>query len=228
MANDTNNTVVSNKKVINFNDIVRVEVGVDDHFKVFTVHAEFLTARSLFFKKALSGGWKEAEERIVRLPEDDTDTFILYLHYLYKSELPIEPDPVPSGYSGVEEYIKLAKLYVFAEKMQDIPCKNAIIKALVSRIYMKRDSGRWYAFSTFSTRVIYKGTLPGSPARRLLVDVFTYNAEDSWIAGSSAWPEEFVRELAISLLGFRAISDSHPAMKDGGMAYMEVEAKEVA
>jgi hypothetical protein len=60
-----------------FDDLVRIEVGTGDELRCFTVHDAFLTSRSLFFRKALSGAWKESEERVIKLPEDRNDTFEL-------------------------------------------------------------------------------------------------------------------------------------------------------
>lgn len=103
-----------------FNDPVRVQVGASNASKIYTVDAQILTSRSLFFRKALSSGFKEAEERIFKLPEDDPELFGTYVHLLHTNELSVIPDPPPADYRGREEKTALAELYVLAEKLQDL------------------------------------------------------------------------------------------------------------
>ena len=58
-------------------DLVWIKVGTGDDLRSFTVHGAFLTSRSLFFRNALSGAWKESEERVIKLSEVKSDTFEL-------------------------------------------------------------------------------------------------------------------------------------------------------
>jgi hypothetical protein len=53
--------------------------------KEFTVHEDLICPRSHFFRKAMSGPWKESEERKVDLPEDEPGVFALYLKLIYVS-----------------------------------------------------------------------------------------------------------------------------------------------
>jgi hypothetical protein len=86
-----------------FNDPVRIEVGFGGSRRTFLTDAAFLTTRSLFFRKALSGKWKEAEERHVRLPYDNAEIFALYMHFMRTNEFAVVPDQVPEIYKGSEE-----------------------------------------------------------------------------------------------------------------------------
>jgi hypothetical protein len=59
---------------------IRVLVGAEESgMKEFTVHEDLICPRSQFFRKAMSGPWKESEERKVDLPEDEPGVFALYL-----------------------------------------------------------------------------------------------------------------------------------------------------
>jgi hypothetical protein len=127
-----------------FNDPVRIEVGPEDEREVFTIDSEILTSRSLFFRKALSGGFKEAEERVVKLPEDDPEIFGIYLHHLQTNELSVLPDPIPSDDTGDEEQAALINLYILAEKFQDVKSKNAIVRGLITSCYQKRFDNSHY------------------------------------------------------------------------------------
>ena len=155
-------------------DPVRVEVGTGDDLRSFTVHGAFLTFRSLFFRKALSGAWKEAKERLIKLPEDDSDTFELYLQVVYGLPMSIEPNPLFDEYPGRSEQEALAKLYVFAEKVQDVRAKNTIMKAFLKSVWKVRSDGLCYVPARGSIHVIYEGSTPGSSMRRLLVDIYAY------------------------------------------------------
>jgi len=62
-------------------------VGSKDSLKTYIVHSEALISRSVFFRKALSGPWKEANERVVRMPDDDIETLELYLHLVITTSL---------------------------------------------------------------------------------------------------------------------------------------------
>jgi hypothetical protein len=52
---------------------VKVDVGTAPKLQTFDVHIDLVTARSDFFKKALSREWKEAAEKVVKLPDDDPE-----------------------------------------------------------------------------------------------------------------------------------------------------------
>jgi hypothetical protein len=83
-----------------------------DNTETFNVHTALLTARSEFFKKALNGAWKEAEDKVFKLPEDDPANFATYVHHLYTGELAVRTDPQDSDDYGIEEQAQLARLYV--------------------------------------------------------------------------------------------------------------------
>lgn len=51
--------------------------------KQFTVYESLITSNSAFFANALGHDWKEAQERVVPLPENEPEVFRLYLTYLY-------------------------------------------------------------------------------------------------------------------------------------------------
>jgi hypothetical protein len=118
--------------------MVHVEVGTGENSKTYAIYSSTLTTRSLFFRKALSGPWKEAEERVVHLPEDDVRTFELYLHYIYNKEFACNPS---ENEYGKKERVALARLYVLCEKLQDPRSKNCIIRALSDSIYKIRSNG---------------------------------------------------------------------------------------
>jgi hypothetical protein len=52
------------------------------------IHESLLTTYSDFFRAALTGGFVEAEEKVVKLEEDRSQTFVFFVHWLYHQRLP--------------------------------------------------------------------------------------------------------------------------------------------
>lgn len=63
--------------------MLKIVVGLDAYKREFHVHETLLTARSKCFACAMRKGWKEAEEKIFRLPDDEHDVFGLYASLVY-------------------------------------------------------------------------------------------------------------------------------------------------
>ena len=94
-----------------------IEVGEDK--AKFHIHKTFLCDVSSFFKAALKAGFKESGCRKVELPEDTTETFELFLSWLYAQE-----------YKGMDEKLfktpdtasrkeleRFMDLFIFADKV---------------------------------------------------------------------------------------------------------------
>lgn len=154
-------------------DLAKIEVGPKGNLKTCIVHSEAFRSRSIFFWKALSGPRRATDERVIRLPDEDIDTFELCLHIVYNKELAFSPDPSSDTEDGEEELLSLARLYVLCEKLQDSRGKNAVIKSLMKSIHKDSWRTKWPIRSTTMVDIRYRGTTEGSPARQCLVDVFT-------------------------------------------------------
>lgn len=198
-----------------FDDLVSVEVGSGDDRKASLVFASILTTRSKFFQKAFSSGWKEAEERVVKLPEVEPSILRLYLHHLLHGNHPVAAKGTPSecptrnACLGRSERLQLSKLYVLAELLQDIATKNNTLKAFVHSVFTVRQHGSWMMPGDECTRVMYQGTPPNSLMRRLLVDMYSAYERSRYINEHEDWPKDFLYDLAVK--------------GDGGLAYMETE-----
>ena len=57
--------------------MIHIVVGDPEAVRDFYIHEALLTTRSKFFERAMRKGWKEAEHKLVKLPEDDPETFAL-------------------------------------------------------------------------------------------------------------------------------------------------------
>jgi hypothetical protein len=199
---------------------VNVDEGV--HQQTFYVHETLLRERSVYFNTALARNWKEAADREVNLYKDKADCFAIYVHLLYTGNLAVTSESLISMLSGESEIIKLCKVYVLADKLQDIKAKNRAIQGLYFSS-KRNELGKPTGCRGFvATKIIYDGTLPGSMARKLLVDVYTYRGTRSSLSIFKGWPQEFLLELAINLMDKRMPSDD-PTEKGDGTEYMETE-----
>ncbi|KAG9204588.1 hypothetical protein G6514_000372 [Epicoccum nigrum] len=222
--------IVSEAKRMKFDDLVHVEVGTGENSKAYAIYSSTLTTRSLFFQKALSGPWKEIEERVVHLPEDDVRAFDLYIHYIYNNEFACSPS---DDQYGEEERGTFARVYLLCEKLQDSRSKNCIIKALSDSIYQIRSNGRWSIPEFAVVEILYKGTFKGSPVRRMLVEIFAQGVSPNSMSrtGIDKYPEEFLQELAVCLmtafdLEVRRVT---PSPRGGNIAaYLEKEEQVLA
>lgn len=187
-----------------FNDPVRIDVGVDSDRETFHTSAELLATRSVFFRKALSKEWKECTDRVIRLPEDSAEIFSLYMHLLHTGELAIRVDHNGDAWSGDEQYKLLTRLYVLAEKLQDVKTKNAALKAITKfslEVHVEPNGkNRNHLPSIEHVNTIYGGTVAGSMARKLLVHMYVYDKTSAWDPRAEAWSKEFVCDFAAELL----------------------------
>ncbi|KAF2827359.1 hypothetical protein CC86DRAFT_209933 [Ophiobolus disseminans] len=105
-----------------------VVVGKEPNHKRFLVHEGLLCARFEFFKRAMNGNWAEREERLIKLPEDDPETFATYINVVYTNRVATNPSSEPKDAVMVGgELIHLCKVYVLGEKLCDIRTKNAAV-----------------------------------------------------------------------------------------------------
>ncbi|KAF2098500.1 hypothetical protein NA57DRAFT_75742 [Rhizodiscina lignyota] len=71
-----------------FSTMVTITVGSEK--KAFVVHKDLICHYSKYFKAAFGGNFKEAEEKKSNLPDVETETFEIFVAWLYKQKLDIE------------------------------------------------------------------------------------------------------------------------------------------
>lgn len=104
----------------------------NDPVQDFYVHETLFTASSEFARMALKKDWKEAEDGVVPLPEDDTHSFGLYQQWLYTGNIFINRRPEPV--QGQEHYDLLVKAYLLGEKLIDCNFKDTIIDCIIDKL----------------------------------------------------------------------------------------------
>ncbi|KAJ8115592.1 hypothetical protein OPT61_g2802 [Boeremia exigua] len=191
---------------------IRVIVGPEgSHQKEFFVHQALICGRSEFFSKAMSGQWKEAASREVPLPEDEPDVFALYLKLLYSNQLPVKQEETVPREDLAKQYLVLGKLYVLAEKLIDEITKHIALTAISSCANEPTNEGICPELDT--VRIIYDGTPPNSPARLLLIQLYTDFGDPSMFEHEGSghhrdcFPKDFLFDLSFSLLDNRALPE---------------------
>ncbi|KAK1812880.1 hypothetical protein LTR12_012764 [Friedmanniomyces endolithicus] len=198
-------------------DTVAVVVGPDE--VVFHIHEKLLRSKAAFFEAALGKEWKEGQDRAVELMDDDPDAFGGYAEWLYTGKLAvIESD-------GKTDFDLLSSMFGLGEKIIDDRFQNCVIDAFVAgtRVATPNSTGGLnYIYPGYHTvDSLYKVTPKGSPARRLMVEMYALQAGDGFI--NVEHPEEnnheFLVDLASSLLKNRTVcqdfQDKHEELIDG-------------
>lgn len=203
VSDDTNATEALIDVEPRVKGMITVTAGEGEDADTFQVHEHLLKKSSVrsrlvihlrktrtyqlqgFFQAALSKQWKEGQEQKIDLPDDDPHAVAVYINWLYTSDLeiwirilPFHPQlssgSVYDGGHNSERMEMLAGLYVFGDKIQDRVFTNAVI-VLWTRILDRIEAvDRTDMCPSIScVRLIYEGTIANSPARRLLVHIYT-------------------------------------------------------
>ena len=178
--------------------MITLLVGPDEQELV--AHEEYLTGHSAFFEAALKKEWAEGQTRTIKLPEEKPDIVAYYLKFIYSKELPT--DCTKNNSRNGKVYDVLAELYALGERLQDDEIRNVVIDEIVrfSKLVARVTGGHYPLDRAITT--IYESTPEGSPARRLLVELFVTNGEGKWVREISQ--PEFLCDLATA-----SISELH-------------------
>lgn len=200
---------------------IEIRVGQDEDARSFSVHKDLITSRSDFFATMFRGTWKEIEQGVVNLPEDEPDIFKLYLNILYYGIIPVrrmvevfvDPDDPDNDEikstetitqevrtTASEEWRELCSLYILCEKLQDTTAKNLIIDAIIDATRISRADGTNQFPIGTNVELLYDGTRPGSPIRKLLVDFYVHAGSATWVEGNDSLPAEFLQDALIQMM----------------------------
>ncbi|KAJ5360619.1 hypothetical protein N7517_009810 [Penicillium concentricum] len=179
---------------------VKILVGMSK--KPSHVHESILCSSSPFFKKAMSGPWKESAEHTIELPEDDPDMFDMYSHWLYYATIPVIVEGTASDESTKvlsQEYYDLAKAYVLGDKLLDVKFQNCVIDAIVERhATPDKRNGRCYIPNKKTINYAFDNTTESAPIRKLLVDMYMGNVTAEWL--SKDLPPDFIFSVLKSVV----------------------------
>ena len=144
--------------------------------------AETLCAASPFFKAALKGGFREAAEQEVRLPDYNDEAFTIIVSWLSNRD--------PLRFKDLE-WTLLCEMFVLADYLRISPLEEQLLKSLR---WKRHKSG---TVLVSSVPFVYDKTYRSSPLRRLWVDwVLELQAPEIFESEEWIFPMEFMRELA--------------------------------
>lgn len=184
--------------------VIQILVGLCEQQKEFSVHEKILCDRSKFFANALNGSWTESATKVIKLPEDSLDIFMIYLHLIYNQF------KGPSSTRGDINITQAAHVYVLAEKLLDDEATGWAYDLLNDTLMLILDGDDGPDESAWentlkAVTIIYDGTMADDRARKLLVDIFSkHGAEDASAAfgkkTNEGIPQDFLMDLSITLL----------------------------
>lgn len=179
----------------------------------------------------MNGKWTELETRTINLVDDDPDTFALYLNHVYTNELPtvtFSEDELNTieFYEFLRhvntEYMALFKLYILGEKFQDSLAKDAATTAILHLSKSRYTDGYWALPLPPVVDLIYNGTPEGSPARRLIADLWSTPTLNSLQELRSALPKDFLSDLVVVMRNELPEETKNVAKRKGATAYLDV------
>lgn len=172
--------------------------------KRFTVYHDMLTDRSGFFKAARSSHWTEDPQTPTKLTDHNPETFTNYLQLIYGGGC-IQPDEELTQYAKTRErifdtarllfthYKALSKLYVLADKLEDLESANVIMDAILL-------FGDEYArlLHPALTKFVHDSTPPDSPLRNIVRDTIVHENAGKYFLGVK-FPAELPHELLLDV-----------------------------
>ncbi|KAF1362489.1 hypothetical protein EJ07DRAFT_107279, partial [Lizonia empirigonia] len=196
-----------------------------DERQEFAIHEALLVARSKYFRNCMQNGWKEAEEKRVKLDDVSPAVFALYEQLVYTGLVPgFETE------SCEREYVSLTSLYVLSERLQDIEAKNSAIDALMSKATHESATSMFACHlpSPEAVSLMYDNTPHHCPGRQAIVDCFVWFGQDhsmDMFGSGTNYCKEFLSDLSKALMACRVRpEEGHPFKRLG--TYHESEGKE--
>ncbi|KAK5703347.1 hypothetical protein LTR17_022213 [Elasticomyces elasticus] len=189
----------SKRTKLQYTDAFTVLVGAEE--EKFIVHASIATKHSKFFQAACNGGFKEAEEKVIRLPETTPATFGAYLQWAYSgSVVVVDEEELKADVTGTRNRWRLAKLYVLANFLADIPLQNNVIDNYVGSLRSTK-----HGTGLCGLKLAYEHTPTGSWLRRLFVEEWSGTIRHAknvkyFEANRDELPVEFQGDLIIALV----------------------------
>ncbi|MCJ1283878.1 hypothetical protein MMC26_003209 [Xylographa opegraphella] len=175
-----------------FNDWVTLVVGPEK--KIFKMHMGLLCSVSPYFKAALEGDFKEAQEQVIELTEDDSEIIEYFQFWLYTQSILDEDETM----SHIEWEI-LVGLYVLGDSRLIVTLQNHVMDLLLRNITYDRELPE---FETIYG--IYEKTCPASLLRRFIVEASARHADlDTWewnfVDGVETAQRDFLKDLVLEV-----------------------------
>jgi hypothetical protein len=180
-ANSSSQGTPSPAPMFHPDSLVTLLVGPEERKMV--VYETYLSRDSPFFKVALKKQWTEGQTRIIKLPEESTDSMQHYIEHVYSGIVPTHSLTAEKMWDTEDKhfYDSLAQLYVLAERVLNAKCQNVVIREIFRLSQLECGPLETTIYpDTPAINIIYQGTTPESPARRLVVNFAVCHGDESW------------------------------------------------
>lgn len=153
---------------------VKIYVGADE--KLYTVPRALLCHHSDYFQTSLNGKFRESTNGTVHLPEDDPESFVLVLEWMYKEYLHILEDHDWETRPRQAELKRtcriLCKLCCTADKLQMRGIEGYIISQLDHAL---KCAGDKFPMDSATVRDFYTNTPDSSAPQRFVLEKLALN-----------------------------------------------------
>lgn len=169
-------------------NIVRLEVGRNSSVRVVNVDKDVLQFYSGYFRAALSGGFAEAMQRVIKLPTEELAVVELAVTWMLRRQLNVDFKSPAKGDTG----LLLCKLWTFADR-RDMPMlANVTIDHLRSHLFKQ-----WYPPTRQMVQFSYANTTEDAALRRFLAFfmVVTCSPRSLRQKTNHGWPHEATLDL---------------------------------
>ncbi|MCJ1389249.1 hypothetical protein MMC18_002105 [Xylographa bjoerkii] len=163
------------------------------------MHKGLLCSVSPYFKAALEGAYKEAQEQTIELIEDNAETMEYFQLWLYTQSILDKDDTV----SSIEWHI-LMELYVLGELRLISDLQNQAMD------FMIRKAAKTNALPEHKVMYdIFERTCPGSPLRKFIVEASARTSDlPNWkwdfVEGGETAQRDFLKDLVVEIYSDRA------------------------
>ena len=171
----------------------------------FLVHKAVLTKSSDVFKSCCNGEWKEAKDKVIKLPEVAEETFKIYLHWLYTGTLivneTVKLEDMQNKDVGIRQdtsrayHCALVDLAIFADGHGDMAFQNDVINALAEVELKTRVS-----LSAANIGVLWQQLPAASKTRQFTIDRIRRVKHKWFVENKDHFVPEFVLDMMLELL----------------------------
>ncbi|KAH7345984.1 hypothetical protein BKA66DRAFT_576724 [Pyrenochaeta sp. MPI-SDFR-AT-0127] len=155
---------------------IRLAIGIGNEASTISIHQDVLSRNSEFLKRALKPEWAALRDEpdIIDLSTHSPNDVKAYAHWLYSGTIPTRDFDDENGSKSDPIWIDLANAYVFGEKIMDRNYQKASLDTIAA---YQANAPDFPCAESFV--IIYDGTPDGSPARKLLSDMYAHGAYDA-------------------------------------------------
>jgi hypothetical protein len=213
--------------------LITIKVGKDEPQRSFKVHIDVINDHTDYFRshmnfdRTLNGDGSTADAAcVISLSDHDPEAFALWRTWIYTGKLAILPEtpfPPESVDERTAHYSILAHAYVLGDYLVDVAFMNAIADVYVLNA-RGIDNTRALYPSNEEIGVLYDGTSPDSPIRKLLVDIWMYRGKVEWLEKETEegiLPREFLVEVVRELLKLKKLKEGETMSRPWKMTHRQ-------